>query len=471
MKFGLRSGIVGVAMIAALGAAFWGARQGEAQQAAYVPSEIVAAPSSQAEISLSFAPVVRRAAPAVVSIYTTTRVSRPVEPIFEMLFGRRYGAPPREETSLGSGVIVRADGMVLTNAHVIEGADEVTVALSDRREFRARVLLTDKRTDLAVLKIDAQELPVLAFRDSDTMAVGDLVLAIGNPFGVGQTVTSGIISAQTRTTPDGGVFLQTDAAINPGNSGGALVDMTGRLVGINTMILSPSGGSNGIGFAIPADLAAQALGSAERGSDTVARAWIGVEGQTVTQEIAESLALVRPEGIILSALHPLSSLRTAGLQPGDIVVSVGGDAVGDETELAYRLGIARIGDSVSIGYIRDGDRRETPVSLIPAPENPPRNISELTGTTPLKGAVIANINPALAQERDLDATSEGVLVLGIRRGFAARFGFRSGDILREINGVSIASVDDVQLALAQQATSWDFIIERNGRLMRFAARG
>lgn len=470
MKFGL-GGVVGVIAFAAIGVALWGTRDGVAQQTPVVLTEIVAAPLSEAEVTLSFAPVVRRAAPAVVSIYTRTRIQRPVEPIFEMLFGRRYGAPPREETSLGSGVIVRADGVVLTNAHVIEGADEVTVALADRREFRARVLLVDERTDLAVLQIEAENLPILSFRDSDTMEVGDLVLAIGNPFGVGQTVTSGIISAQTRTTPDGGVFLQTDAAINPGNSGGALVDMSGRLVGINTMILSPSGGSNGIGFAIPADLATQALNSAERGAAKVARAWIGVEGQTVTQEIAESLALARPEGVILSSLHPRSSLRDAGLKPGDIVVSVSGDAVGDETELAYRLGIVSIGDTVPVGYIRNGERLETSVSLIAAPEQPPRNITELTGNTPLAGAVIANINPALAQERDLDAAKEGVVILGVRRGYAARFGFRSGDILREISGTKINQVDDVLLASNGRASPWQFIIERDGRLMRFAARG
>ncbi|MCL4166085.1 UNVERIFIED_CONTAM: hypothetical protein GTU68_045105, partial [Idotea baltica] len=287
-----------------------------------------------------------------------------------MLFRRRYGPRSQDETSLGSGVIVSADGIVVTNRHVVEGADEITVALNDRREFQAQLLLTDDRNDLAVLKIQADNLPVLEIRDSDAMEVGDLVLAIGNPFGVGQTVTSGIVSAQTRTSDDGQVFIQTDAAINPGNSGGALIDMQGRLVGINTMILSRSGGSNGIGFAIPSSLAQRAVDSAVDGALFVVQPWVGVAGQPVTQEIAESLDLTRPDGVILSELHPLSPLSEAGLAAGDIVLDVADRPVGNLTELNYRFGMERIGETVSLGYLRDGTRYDTDVVLMTAPESP-----------------------------------------------------------------------------------------------------
>ncbi len=429
-------------------------------------------PQSAQQMSLSFAPVVRNAAPAVVSIYTRTAMRRRfADPMFEMFFGQTFGAQAQPQTSLGSGVIVDPGGILLTNAHVIEGADEITVALNDRREFLARVLLVDSRTDLAVLQIDASRLPVLEFRDSDTMEVGDLVLAIGNPFGVGQTVTSGIISAQARSAEDGRVFIQTDAAINPGNSGGALIDMTGRLIGINTMILSPSGGSNGIGFAIPADLARQAVESASKGSATIARAWLGIDGQPVTQEIAESLGLELPKGVILSRLHPRSSLREAGLRAGDVVLDVEGLPVTDLASLDYRLGTGKLGASLPVGYLRGGVRREVAVRLMTAPETPPRNLSEIGGRTPLSGIMIANVNPALAQERGIDPVLEGVIVLETGRSYAARYGLRGGDVLREINGVPIRQVDDVETAMARSDGYWQIAIERNGRLLRLDTRG
>jgi len=437
---------------------------------AVTAQEIV--PQSAQQMSLSFAPVVRGAAPAVTNIYTR-KIMQPryADPMLEMLFGSPYGGQAEPQTSLGSGVIVDPNGVVLTNAHVIEGADEITVALSDRREFSARVLLVDSRTDLAVLKIEARDLPVLEFRDSDTMEVGDLVLAIGNPFGVGQTVTTGIISAQARSAEDGRVFIQTDAAINPGNSGGALVDMTGRLIGINTMIVSPSGGSNGIGFAIPADLARQAVESAGAGSATVARAWLGIDGQAVTPEIADSLGLARPSGVILSQLHPGSSLREAGLRAGDVVVDVEGLAVTDLASLDYRLGTGRLGETLPVGYVRDGARREVAVRLISAPENPPRDLAEIGGRSPLAGIMIANANPALAQERGLSPAISGVVVLETGRSYAARYGLQPGDLLREINGVQLRQVTDVEAALSRARGYWSIAIEREGRLLRLDTRG
>lgn len=480
---------VGLAMVAAFGLGQWTGGQQTAEQMrpptvqpldtfdlgraparSMEPLETV--PYSAQQISLSFAPVVRSAAPAVVNIYTRKAMTpRYVDPMLQMFFGPAFGAEAPPQTSLGSGVIVEPNGVIVTNAHVIEGADEITVALHDRREFFARVLLVDERTDLAILKIEARGLPVLEFRDSDTMEVGDLVLAIGNPFGVGQTVTTGIISAQARSAEDGRVFIQTDAAINPGNSGGALVDMTGRLIGINTMIVSPSGGSNGIGFAIPADIARQAVESAGAGSVTVARAWLGIDGQSVTPEIADSLGLDRPSGVILSRLHRRSSLRAAGLRAGDVVVDVEGLAVTDLASLDYRLSTGRLGANLPVGYIRDGQRREVAVRLIAPPEDPPRDVAEIGGRTPLSGLVIANVNPALAQERGIASVVDGVIVLDAARSYAARYGVRPGDVLREINGVRVERVDDVEAAMARSNGYWRIGIERDGQLLRFDARG
>jgi len=435
------------------------------------PATAQQVPTSKGEISLSFAPVVKRAAPAVVNIYTRTRVVRRFnDPVFEMLFGRRLGPRSRDETSLGSGVIVRSDGIVVTNSHVVEGADEITVALNDRREFQAELLLMDERNDLAILKVDAEGLPVLGFRDSDTMEVGDLVLAIGNPFGVGQTVTSGIVSAQTRTNDEGQVFIQTDAAINPGNSGGALVDTAGRLVGINTQILSRSGGSNGIGFAIPANLAQRAVDSAAAGALTIAQPWIGADGQPVTQEIAESLGVL-PDGVILSDLHPRSPLVEAGLSAGDIVLNVAGRPVRDMVTLGYRLGTGQLGELVALGYWRDGEQYETSVALIAAPDDPPRNTSEIDGANPLRGIVIANVNPALAQEEGLDPSLDGVIVMQVKRGPGRRYGVRPGDRILSINGYLVERVADVAAALDAAGRSWRIDIDRGGRTLRLAVDG
>ena len=263
--------------------------------------------ASMAQVQLTFAPVVKRVAPAVVNVYARSVVQAQVNPFFnDPLFAQFFGATPemrqRVQQSLGSGVIVRADGMILTNNHVVEGGTDIVVALSDKREFKAKVLLADPRTDLAVLKIDTkgERLPVVPFADSDEVQVGDLVLAVGDPFGVGQTVTMGIVSALARTqvsASDYQFFIQTDAAINPGNSGGALVTTDGKLAGINTAIYSRSGGSIGIGFAIPANLARRVVEGVEGGQEAargVKLAWIGASGQPVTSDIAASLGLPVP---------------------------------------------------------------------------------------------------------------------------------------------------------------------------------
>ena len=340
-------------------------------------------PLNRAQMQLSFAPVVKSAAPAVVNVYVTSRVrtfTSPFadHPIFSRLFRDDpfFGAPrERMQNSLGSGVIVSPDGLVVTNNHVIKGGGsaEIKVSLADKREFDARVILRDVSTDLAVLQIDGaeDEFPYLEFVDSDTIQVGDLVLAIGNPFGVGQTVTSGIVSALARTKvgqSDNQFFIQTDAAINPGNSGGALIDMNGRLIGINTAIFSRSGGSNGIGFAIPSNMV-RLVASSATGEGAVKRPWFGAELEPVTRDIADALGLERVSGALVASIYDESAAADAGIRPGDVITSVDGRRVDDPRAFNYRFTTRGIGGEVEIGVVRNGRRLAVPVTLREAPEN------------------------------------------------------------------------------------------------------
>src|SRR6185312_13168493 len=372
-------------------------------------------PSSREIIHLSFAPIVKKVAPAVVNVFSRRVVKSgggPAalfnDPFFRRFFGDQspFGMPrERVEQSLGSGVILDAAGLIVTNRHVIDDAQEITVVLSDRREFEARVLLADERADLAVLKVDTrgERLPVLEIGDSDQLEVGDLVLAIGNPFGVGQTVTSGIVSGLARSigVNDYRSFIQTDAAINPGNSGGALVDLDGRLVGINTAIFSQSGGSIGIGFAIPTSLVRSTLQAVANGGKIV-RPWLGAAGQGVTPEIAAA---------------------QAGVRIGDVILTIDGHAIDDPDALRFRLATLPINAPVRLALWRSGRQRELVATAAAPPEQPPRQLTTLSGRHPLSGAAIANLNPAFADELGLDPTQRGVIVTALRNGStAARLG-------------------------------------------------
>src|SRR5499425_46509 len=327
-------------------------------------------PASASQLELSFAPVVKRVAPAVVNVYAARVVANNNPFLADPFFRQFFGAVPREqvERSLGSGVIVDPTGLVVTNYHVIEGASQIKVALADKREFEADIVLKDQRSDLAVLRIkDAKErFPTLEFADSDELQVGDLVLAIGNPFGVGQTVTHGIVSAVARTQvgiTDYQFFIQTDAAINPGNSGGALVDLAGRLVGINTAIFSRSGGSQGIGFAIPANMVRAVIASAQGGSAVVRRPWFGAKLQAITPEIAESLNLRRPVGALVSSVVARSPAARAGMRTGDLVVSVDGQEVDDVNAFDYRFATKPLGGQAHVGVMRSGREIKLAVAL------------------------------------------------------------------------------------------------------------
>ncbi|MFO1249079.1 MAG: Do family serine endopeptidase [Alphaproteobacteria bacterium] len=447
------------------------------------PRALPAAPSSMGQVQLTFAPVVRRVAPAVVNVYSKTVVQAQVNPFFnDPLFSQLFGNPEmrqRVQQSLGSGVIVRADGLILTNNHVVEGGNEITVALSDKREFKAKILLADPRTDLAVLKIDTrgERLTAVPFADSDAVQVGDLVLAIGDPFNVGQTVTMGIVSALARTQISAGdyqFFIQTDAAINPGNSGGALVTTDGKLAGINTAIYSRSGGSIGIGFAIPANLARRVVegveGAKSGATVSVKLAWVGASGQPVTSAIASSLGLPRPGGVLIKEVYPGGPLGNAGVKSGEVVQSVDGVAVDDMQSLNYRTATHRPGDSVRMHVASGKTSRDVTVTVALPPENPPREVQTITGRNPLMGARVENISPATATELQMDVMAKGVAIVSVNpSGIAANYGFQQGDIVRSINGIAINRVGELVRAL-DGARRWDMVVERGGRRLSLSVQ-
>jgi serine protease Do len=414
-----------------------------------------AVPASAAQMQLSFASVVRKASPAVVNIYSKRKVSNPFAS--DPFFGRFFR--DRVQSSLGSGVIVRADGVIVTNNHVVAGADEITVVLADRREFEARVLLADERTDLAVLRVNnpARGLPTLAFHDSDDAQVGDIVLAIGNPFGVGQTVTSGIVSALARTqvgVSDYQFFIQTDAAINPGNSGGALVTMAGDLIGINTAIFSRSGGSIGIGFAIPANMVRTVVNSALGGAKEVARPWLGVETQVVDAALAGSLGLDRPKGILVTRVEPTSPAAQAGLMPRDVITRIDEFDVNDEQSLNFRVATKGVGNNATLTFIRDGQIRTASIRLVPEPAGSLRAKVEITGRNPLQGATVSGVTSSMANELGVEPGS-GVLIAEMsRRSVAAQYGFAPGDVITIVNGRRVTSPAALQSALNGAKSGW-----------------
>ena len=429
-----------------------------------LPAPIREAPSSAAQVKLSFAPVVKRAAPAVVNISSKRVVRQQVDPFWQM-FGAMPGA--QVEGSLGSGVIVRSDGVIVTNNHVIQDGQEITVSLADRREFPAKVLLADPRADLAVLKIDATGLPTLAIDADSSLQVGDLVLAIGDPFGVGQTVTNGIISALNRTEVGAGdafSYIQTDAAINPGNSGGALVDMDGDLIGLNSFIVSRSGGSVGVGFAVPGPVVRQVVEAALGGGHSVVRPWLGVSGQTVTSDIAHTLGLDRPEGVMVDEVYPGSSAAHAGLQQGDVVLSVDGQPVNDMTALNYSVGARHAGDSLAISYRRKGVVHDVHAAAAAPPAEPARDEQTLMGRHPFQGATVISLSPAAALELGADPFAKGVMITGLKAGFAADY-FRPGDVIRQINGQDVRTVAELKAALAA-SRRWAVAIQRQGQIVQ-----
>jgi Do/DeqQ family serine protease len=433
-------------------------------------------PFGRDQVQLSFAPLVKQTAPAVVNVYAsqTAKVVSPFEgdPFFEEFFGR---AQPRAQSSLGSGVLVDPSGVIVTNFHVIKDADEVKVATADGREFSSKVMLKDETLDLAVLKISADKpFPVIAIGDSDALEVGDLVLAIGNPFGVGQTTTSGIVSALARShigVSDSGYFIQTDAAINPGNSGGALINMGGQLVGINTAIYSRSGGSIGIGFAIPANMVRAFADAAKAGLDFFERPYIGAEFEAVTPQIAESLGMEKPTGALVSSVEGAGPAGKAGLKPGDVILSLNNTPVESIEALDYRMATLSIGTKATFAVLSKGQQATLEIPLERAPEGAKPTVVTLRGRSPFAGAKVEELSPRLAQRLGLRTDLKGVAVIDISRDSpAADFGFQPGDIVREVNGTTIDTATTLAQVVQQDTRWWRFTVERGGQILRQVLR-
>jgi Do/DeqQ family serine protease len=425
--------------------------------------------------------VVQKAAPAVVNVYAARTVSTR-NPLFEDPFFRRFfGAPgmpgpnEQQQRSLGSGVLVDPAGLVVTNHHVIDGADQVKVSLSDRREFEAEIVLKDARSDLAVLRLKAngERFPALEFADSDALQVGDLVLAIGNPFAVGQTVTHGIISALARTQvgiTDYQFFIQTDAAINPGNSGGALVDMSGKIVGINTAIFSRGGGSIGIGFAIPANMVRVVVASARGGASVVKRPWLGARLQAVTAEIAESIGLKRPAGALVTQVTPTSPADRAGVRTGDLIVALDDQHIEDANAFDYRFATKMIGGTSRIRLQRATREMIVTVALEVAPELP-RDELVIEARSPFQGVKVSNLSPSLADQLRLDPGAEGVVVVEVANGSIGQRFFQPGDVLLTVNNQKMTRTSDLDKLTRQQTRQWRIVIRRGGQQMSVELRG
>ena len=436
----------------------------KAQDSVFEPAAERAVPRDAAEVKASFAPVVRAAAPAVVNIS-----ARGVQTYRDPYWGQFRQQPTG---SVGSGVIVRADGIVVTNNHVIQGMDEILVGLNDRRQFTAKVLLADERSDIAVLQLEGVEepLPVLRIDAGEDQQIGDLVLAIGNPFGVGQTVTNGIISALNRTETgisDSGSFIQTDAAINPGNSGGALVDMDGDLIGINTAIFSRSGSSSGVGFAVPATMVQRVVDAALDGETSVVRPWLGVKGEPLTAEEATRMGLDRPRGLKVTDLFANGPAARAGIRQGDVILSVGSNEINDQGGLNFRVGTRAPGDTVAVTVLRDGREQRLNARVQPLPGEVNLEAAVVIREGAMAGAQVLALNPAIADRLLGDPFAQGVIVGGLaRNSVAARQGFRRGDIIVSVNGQAVDTAQD----LAQLRRGAQVVIQRGGQSLNGTMR-
>ncbi|MBC8167635.1 MAG: Do family serine endopeptidase [Bryobacteraceae bacterium] len=417
----------------------------------------------QQYVSLTFAPVVKKVLGAVVNVESVIRATQArsgrrspqgLPPGFEEFFGGGGGMSPEEPRrggGIGSGVIVTRDGYILTNNHVVEGATQVKVSLGDKREFEAKVIGTDPRTDVAVIKIDANNLPVLPISDSARVQVGDLALAIGDPFGVGQTVTMGIISATGRAglTPGNYEdFIQTDAAINPGNSGGALVNTTGQLIGINTAIISRTGGNQGIGFAIPINMAREVMDQLVK-SGKVTRGYIGAFLQDITPELAKAFNLPNTAGSAITRVEADSPAQKAGLREGDVVTSINGEPVSDTNSLRLRISRSAPGSVTKLTVQRPEGPRDFSVTLGtlavtggPASgDDDPGGAGAGSASTTLQGLSVTELTGEIAAELQLPQGAKGVVVARVQQGSAAsEAGLRRGDVVQQVNRKPVASV-------------------------------
>lgn len=420
--------------------------------------------------AFSFSPIVKKVAPSVVNIYSErVQVVKnspfAMDPMMQLFLSRGFNFDslfnmPREiiQRSLGSGVIIGKEGTVLTNMHVIQDATKIKVILSDGRVFDATVAVRDDKIDLAVLKMQnlKGELTPIEIGDPEAMEVGDMVVAIGNPFGIGTTVTTGIVSAVSRF----GGFIQTDAAINVGNSGGALVNMEGQLIGINNFIISKSGTSAGVGFAIPINMARPAVSQLRNGGGDVQRGWSGLLVQTITPELAKTLGMEIPRGVVVNAVHPYRPAKE--IEVGDLILEMNGKPVLDKETFYYRLAGFPVGEAIKLKIMRKKTEIETQFSVIKPVEIPSRQRTTLKGNHIFNGVVVANLSPALEAELGLEGMRKGVIILGAVVQNAALRLFQQYDIIHMINNRIVLSVDDViKILQSEKVKSMKLI--RNGQ--------
>ncbi len=470
---------VGVLALGAGGAAWWTTPDPvRAQAVAAAP----AAPVARAAV-MSYADAVSRVSPAVVTVQVERKATFfptsgfPDDPLFRRFFGDRMPSPERtpRQRGLGSGVIIQGDGRIVTNAHVVEGADKVRVVLTDGREFDAKVVGVDKPTDLAVLDVEATGLPTLAFGDSDAPRVGDVVLAVGNPLGVGQTVTMGILSAKGRATGagDGSYedFLQTDAPINQGNSGGALVTAGGELIGINSQILSPSGGNIGIGFAIPATMARHVVNEIVDHGE-VRRSRLGVTIQPVTADIARSLGLDTVKGALVNNVEAGSPAAQAGLAAGDVITKFNGQVLDSGNDLRNLVASTAPGSKASVTVVRDGRTKDVDVQLARLEPRVAQSRDHDGDADTALGLAVEPLTPQLADRLEVPRSTTGLVITDLDpSGRAADAGLREGDVIRKVDGKAVTSAADLKAALSHTSERPALVLVQRGQGTFFATIG
>lgn len=467
-----------------LGVASFGIAQTATKATTNPPATLKFADSNEGPSKSSYASVLKNVLPSVVNISSSKVVKAKdqtgemrMDPFFQQFFGGEggpFGTPKdRREKSLGSGVIVSREGYVLTNNHVVDGATDVKVTLADKREVEAKVIGTDPKTDVAVLKIDASNLKPITLGDSSNVEVGDTALAIGDPFGVGQTVTRGIISATRRGNlgiEDYEDFIQTDAPINPGNSGGALINDRGELIGINTAILTHGQGSEGIGFAVPVNLAHQVMDQILKNGKVV-RAYMGILPQDMTTDIAKAFGQKDARGVVVGDVTPKSPAQESGIRRGDILLEMNGRPVENSNQLRNSISMMQPGTEIKLKMLRGGSERDVTAKLAEMPtEAAMAQPGDEGSTKTLEGVEVSNLTPNMAERLGLPSSTTGVVVTDVDPSSKiADAGLRKGDVIQEVNHQPVKNVSEFQSAMKKSSTDPLLLVNRQGRTLFIAA--